>query len=335
MDKPNSYRTIHILGAILFMSIPWLIPASSPVMQWREFFMFLFTLIFFYLHSYQLVTRYYFQQKITDYIGVLLLSFLIIAFFPGILIVLIRFNTGLDKTDPDGLYSIKMLLFTDIKLAIFLFLAAIFASVAYRINDHLSKLHQEKVNAELSYLKAQINPHFLFNILNSIYSLAIVKSNLTATAIVKLSGMMRYVISETAEKFVPLEKEMSYINSYIDLQTIRLGETAIVNYAFNGETKNKVIAPMLLIPFIENAFKHGVNPEETSQIDIQLSVSDTHLYLHVFNLKVPHRISKADYSGLGLENGKHQLAYLYPGKHQLKIDDNNFSFTVNLNIELI
>ncbi len=146
---------------------------------------------------------------------------------------------------------------------------------------------------------------------------------------------MRYVISETSKKFVSLEKEMNYIDSYIDLQKIRLGETAIVNYSFNGDVQNKLIAPLMLIPFIENAFKHGVNPEEPSQIDIQLSVSETNLYLHVFNLKVPHRINKADHSGFGLENAKNQLLYLYPGKHQLKIDDSNFSFTVNLNINIL
>ncbi len=268
------------------------------------------------------------------YVLLLLLAFIVITFLPLFILSKQQSSDILEWKHTHKLGGILAPFYSDIKRNIFLFATAVFASIAFRINDHLKQLNKEKINAELSYLKAQINPHFLFNTLNSIYSLAIIKSDLTATSIVRLSGMMRYVLSETAEKFVSLEKEMNYIDSYIDLQKMRLGETALVNYSFNGNVKEKIIAPLVLIPFIENAFKHGVNPEEPSQIDIQISVSETNLYLHVFNLKVPHRMDRGAHSGLGLENGKHQLQYLYPNKHQLKIDNNNFSFTVNLNLSI-
>jgi LytS/YehU family sensor histidine kinase len=217
---------------------------------------------------------------------------------------------------------------------LFIYTSIVFATLTILINGRLKTYHQDKLNAELAYLKAQINPHFLFNTLNSIYSLAIEKSNHTPTAIVKLSSMMRYVISEAAGRFVPLEKEMIYINSYIELQKLRLDNTAIVNYSFTGNTENKEIAPLVVLPFIENAFKHGVNPEATSQIDIQFSVSEENLYMHVFNLKVPHINNPEHRTGFGLENSKKQLKLIYPNKHTLTIEDKEHSFSVTLKITL-
>ena len=324
----------HITGVLVFLSIPFVFPTHSFIFLLKEEISYAFVLIFFYINYYYLVPTYYFKQSYAVYGSILLLCFLAITVLP--LAILFK-QMSPEVMEWKRTHSGDNLIspyYSDLKRNLFLFATAFFASIAFRINDHLKKLNEEKINAELSYLKAQINPHFLFNTLNSIYSLAIVKSDLTSSAIVKLSGMMRYVLSETSEKFVSLDKEMNYIDNYIELQKMRLGETAFINYAFNGDVTNKKIAPLVLIPFIENAFKHGVNPEATSQIDIQISVSETNVYLHVFNLKVPHRFNKADFSGLGLENGKHQLAYLYPGKHQLKIDNNNFSFTVNLNIDI-
>ena len=128
-----------------------------------------------------------------------------------------------------------------------------------KINSRLKLAEKEKVNAELSYLKAQINPHFLFNTLNSIYSLAIEKSDYTATAVVKLSSMMRYVITDASHKFVPLEKEINYISNYIELQKLRIDSSIKLMYTVTGDISDKKIAPLVLISFIENAFKYGVN----------------------------------------------------------------------------
>ncbi|HMN32756.1 MAG TPA: sensor histidine kinase [Chitinophagaceae bacterium] len=228
-----------------------------------------------------------------------------------------------------------IIILVQIKHHLLLYFGIVFASLSITINDKLKKSHREKLINELSYLKAQINPHFLFNTLNSIYSLAIEKSEHTPAAIVTLSSMMRYAISDTTAKFVPLEKEINYINDYIKLQKIRLGDTVILNCSIDGDLEGKQIAPLLLIPFIENAFKHGVNPEESSQIDIQISVSDYYLYLQVFNLKVPHKVQTQLKSGFGLENGRKQLKLLYPNKHSFKIENKNLSFTVTIKIQLI
>jgi LytS/YehU family sensor histidine kinase len=226
------------------------------------------------------------------------------------------------------------ILWVEMRQNIFLFVAILFASLAYRINDQWKQVKKEKLQAELSYLKAQINPHFLFNTLNSIYSLALLKSNKTPEAIVKLSSMMRYVMHEATEKYVSLESELNYIQSYIDLQKIRLDETVSVVYDTEIEVDEKKIAPLILIPFIENAFKHGVNPEVNSSIIITLKTKEDTLTLYVYNLKVPHSEYLETKSGYGLANAKQQLNLLYPDKHSLYLQNEADYFSVSLTLDL-
>jgi sensor histidine kinase YesM len=216
----------------------------------------------------------------------------------------------------------------------FEFLAVLSLTLMLKINSRLKLAEKQKVNAELSYLKAQINPHFLFNTLNSIYSLAIEKSDYTATAVLKLSGMMRYVITDVNNKFVPLEKEINYLSDYIELQKIRLDNTIKVDYFVMGDTADKEIAPLVLISFIENAFKYGVNAEENSEIKIQITITKAYLHLSIFNNKVHIHPINTTKSGLGIENTKQRLQLLYPGNHKLIIKDNKDDFSVLLSLYL-
>lgn len=211
---------------------------------------------------------------------------------------------------------------------------AIAFSFLLRIHFRWKKAEQEKTDTELSYLKAQINPHFLFNTLNSIYSLAITKSNNTPDAIVKLSGLMRYVITDASHDFVPLEKEINYITDYIELQKIRLDDTVAVKYEIKGNVKGKQIAPLILIAFIENAFKHGVNPEEESAIDISVTIEGDSLLLAVRNNKVTHLQDGEVVNGMGIENATSRLQLLYPAKHTLEIQNQSTFFKVELTIDL-
>jgi len=217
---------------------------------------------------------------------------------------------------------------------IFLFLVVVFFSLILRIGARWKQTEKEKLNTELSYLKAQINPHFLFNTLNSIYSLAIEKSDYTASAIVQLSGMMRYVLSESHNDFVPLEKEIIYLNNYIELQRIRFGNSIKLVFAVNGSAAFKKIAPLVLIPFVENAFKYGVNAEEDSDINIQVDIGEENLHLQVFNKKVRVLQATDDKSGLGIENTKKRLQLLYPDYHRLLIHDNENDYFISLTLQL-
>src|SRR5437773_3176321 len=126
----------------------------------------------------------------------------------------------------------------------------------------VSRAEADKVKAELAFLKAQINPHFLFNTLNNIYSLAITKNENTSFAVMKLSNIMRYVTDDATNDFVPLQMEIDCINDYIELQRLRLSKKAEINFAVSGNTEDKQIAPLILMTFVENVFKYGISTHE-------------------------------------------------------------------------
>ncbi|RZM01083.1 MAG: histidine kinase, partial [Pedobacter sp.] len=189
----------------------------------------------------------------------------------------------------------------------------------------------EKANAELSFLKAQINPHFLFNTLNNIYTLAITSSEHTADSIMKLSNIMRYVTDEVEEDFVELQNEVGCISNYIDLQRLRLGSKTSVSFTVQGDLSGKKIAPLLLMTFVENVFKYGISKQHQSDIDINLLVKpDTITFLCVN--PIFERNEKLERTGIGLNNTRQRLKHLYPGKHILNIKDENNQFMVVLTL---
>lgn len=187
----------------------------------------------------------------------------------------------------------------------------------------------DRANAELSFLKAQINPHFLFNTLNNIYSLAVTKNESTADAVMKLSNIMRYVTGETNETMVPLEDEAACIQDYISLQKLRLGESFPVEFSIEGSTAGKTVPPLCLMTFVENAFKHGVSIHESNSIVFKLIIQDRHIHFFAQN-KLFSTPRNTERTGIGLENAKKRLLALYPGKHVLGIEEKNGFYTVNL-----
>ncbi|APY11677.1 hypothetical protein BWZ22_10695 [Seonamhaeicola sp. S2-3] len=193
-------------------------------------------------------------------------------------------------------------------------------------------IESEKVNSELSFLKAQLNPHFLFNSLNSIYSLAHKQSKDTTNAIVILSDLMRYMIYEANKELVPLEKEIEYIKNYISLQLLRLKDSSNVKVNIHGNL-NYGIEPLLLISFIENAFKYGTDFKGKTNIIIKIHVEDELLKLYVYN-SVSHQQPKNENSGIGLENIKNRLKLLYPNQHTINIKNEKNSYEVNLMLKL-
>jgi LytS/YehU family sensor histidine kinase len=213
---------------------------------------------------------------------------------------------------------------------------SILASISLTINNHLRQLEKEKLVAQISSLKLQINPHFLFNTLNNIYATAIDTSPRTADMVDKLSEMMRYTMKENQNDFVPLEGEINYLNNYIELQKLRLESKIIFEYTVDGDFTELLIAPMLLIPFVENAFKHGLNSEQDSNIKINIKVNESELDFLVANNKVNIQSNiKENSSGLGIENTKHRLSLIYPSKHLLTIKETENDFTVSLHINLL
>lgn len=206
-------------------------------------------------------------------------------------------------------------------------------SILIQATNRLRRVENDQLQAELQQLKAQIQPHFLFNTLNSIYALAIRNDERTADTIVKLSDFLRYIIRDAHRDKVPLAAELNYIANYIELQKARLREAVHIDYQLDGEPDGLLIAPLLLPSFIENAFKYGVNPEEDSPIRIHLNIRDNALRLVVTNNKV--QVSQLEEStGIGLRNTQERLRLTYPGAHELTIDDTATEFRVNLFLEL-
>jgi LytS/YehU family sensor histidine kinase len=197
-----------------------------------------------------------------------------------------------------------------------------------------AEIERERISNELLFLKQQVNPHFLFNALNSVYSLTLSTSRSASNAILKLSSILRYMLYETENKMVDLRDEIAIISDYIDLQKLRLPENVKLNYVVKGEVENLKIAPLLLIPLIENAFKYGADNIGNSFIDIMLTVSGGKLELLVRNQVVGRTIRMEKDSGIGIKNIKRQLDLLYPGNYFFNIDQNEGIFTVLLQIVL-
>jgi two-component system LytT family sensor kinase len=222
-------------------------------------------------------------------------------------------------------------------------MVAILCSICYRvILDNRVRMQMLKeretahLKSELTFLRSQISPHFMFNILNNLVALASKKSDDLEPAIVNLSQLMRYMLYESDDHRVSLGKEIEYLKSYINLQMLRFGTTMKVNIDVKGNPDLYTIEPMLLIPFVENAFKHGTGMVDNPVIDISIAIDDATNLMRfiVVNGIGDNDLSKDGSSGIGIANVKRRLAILHPGKHELNIVNNDNSFTVDLSIYL-
>lgn len=219
-----------------------------------------------------------------------------------------------------------------------LLLALAFAS-AMKIARDSFVLRQQEKEAELKLLKAQLNPHFLFNTLNNLYGLSVVKSDKLPNLMLKLSDLLRYSLYETKETYVPLEKELSYLKNYMDLEKIRLEDKTEIVFENRVSDSTIKIAPMLLIVFVENAFKHLDIDHERSQVYVAVSAKDGQLIFkshNTFNTNAKqndHSLEKGR-SGIGLQNVKKRLALMYPNKHQLSILETGGRYEVELILDL-
>lgn len=203
---------------------------------------------------------------------------------------------------------------------------------AFKREQENEVLRQEVTRAELAFLKSQINPHFLYNSLNYIYSLAIPVSEKLSTAVLHLSDLMRYTLKESPDGKVKLEQEVTYIENYIELFKMRFAPEFYVNFKAEGVDADQTVASLILIPFVENAFKHGVVNDAGRPVRIRLSVLGNRLTFTVSN--TINRSQKDHSSGVGLTNIKRRLELLYPGQHELLISENGQTYKTTLNIIL-
>lgn len=347
MKNKTTQAAIHIGGCVLFLALPFLFSPDRS----RGFFSvirnpgyfsdlirYIFLILFFYFNYYFLVPRFYFPEKYAKYFLIVIICFLVISAIPQFFFRL----PGEIRHPPEFFPGQKPAPHREIpgggwgmlRQNIFLFLAIFFFSLLLRISNKWRAVEKEKTYSELSYLKAQINPHFLFNTLNSIYALAIEKSDDTAAAIVKLSAMMRYVLADAGNNYVPLEKEINYIKDYVELQELRFGKAVPLELMVTGSPAGLKVAPLLLITFVENAFKYGLNAEEDAFICITIDIEGSTLKMQVYNRIVKVQQGMADGHGVGITNTKNRLDLLYASRHELHIKNTGKDFTVLLTLDL-
>ena len=338
----NRNVLLHALGSIAFLSIPYISFTylemdkgilSVPHYQ-RNQISYVLLWLFFYMNYFYFIPKFYFTKKYVWLLGGILASFFIIKYLPRFFVDLEYCNShNIDGTikcaERKALHLNKDFRF----LTLFLFILIL--SFVLRVSNQLAKIKSEKLKAEVSYLKAQINPHFLFNTLNSIYALTLEKSDEAPEAVLKLSSMMRYVVTESMVDFVGLDKELTYIKDYIALQQLRLDENTKVVFEIKGSGLGKQIAPLILISFIENAYKYGVNPDQQSTINIHIDINDKELYLQVGNQIVVDVLPEDLKTEKGISNTLKRLNYMYPNQHELKITNDLKQYHVSLKLNHI
>lgn len=336
-----------MLTTVLLLLSPLSWRVDIPVEFWmRQVFMALLLICIFYINMLWFVPKVLLQGKLPVYLLTIVLAGVL---FVGLLIYtesFLHLPELMHQTfKPDEPYVPKSRRISGDVFNIMLYFLVIgistsVASVQKWQKDELLRreLDQQRINTELSYLKAQINPHFFFNTLNNIYALTNLDVKKAQEALLKLSRMMRYVLYENQKNETILSREVSFINDYIELMKMRLTEKVTLHISIDEPKDDLVIAPMLLLPFLENSFKHGVSSQQQSEILIKLEIMGSTVFFETRNHIFPaHSESpEAKENGIGLVNTQRRLSLLYPDKHRLKFgkDEAKQEYYVNLTINL-
>jgi sensor histidine kinase YesM len=338
-------KGMHIAQHILFVLLSFFIllnifRTSSPPASVDYVYtsLFLATLLpAIYLHLYWLLPGLNRKNSLLYYVIPLLL---VTAFFIWINIQL--FDHWSAKLFP-GFFFISYYKWWEITLFFFVFISVTTLLklskswfVVSRLQRQLLETDKQRVQAELKALKAQINPHFFFNTLNSIYSMSLDKDERLPGTVLQLSELMRYFLYESREDLVPLSKEIHVLNDYIALQKIRSDEKLEIKAEMGEDPGRQKIAPLLLIAFVENAFKHGAKGSTGNAfINIKLTTAQNTINFRVENNKgVVDNTGKDDHGGLGLDNVKRRLELIYPQRHKLLIENSGKIFLVQLQLQL-
>jgi Histidine kinase len=351
MSKQTQSYLLYILGSLLYISVPFLVSPDINGKQSllkidpfkREFLQHVLLLGFFYLNFLYLIPKFYFTRRFGIFFLFVALCLVVAIVLPNLFFQdgMPRMGAGLGMNMPlppnmYGPMKPRHFLFPPRYFGSMLhFFLIFFLSFLLRLNRRLDDIQREKLKTEVSYLKAQINPHFLFNTLNSLYALTLEKSDAAPEAVLKLSSMMRYVVTESGRDSVPLESEINYLKNYVSLQRLRMDADTRFTFTIKGNLSDKQISPMLLIPFIENAFKYGISPDEEAVINIDITVEENVLQINVRNKKVKIALQPDKESGFGLENTRQRLEYLYANRYELTLNDKEGYYNVQLKIQLV
>ena len=338
---------IHILvwGFLIFVLFMYPIFSGAsirlPNAFWVKQGIHILLLIFtYYINAYYLVNRLLLKNKTVLFIGILISWCFASSLFLDLLDQLLNLFIVHERA-----FGHKMLAFLHVDffgLMTMFFISGISTGISLVLHWHReAKVRQYfenlRVTNELSFLKAQINPHFFFNTLNTIYALTYVNVETSRESLYKLSHMMRYLLYETQQDTVMLSKEVEFIKDYIGIMKLRLRDNSLVIFDLPDELQEMPIAPMLLLPFVENAFKHGVDDTADSTIFVIIKQGNTGITLTVTNsIFAPSAYARPETGekGIGLANTRRRLDLLYPGRYALDISVDNLLSKYELNLQL-
>ena len=294
---------------------------------------FIFTFSVAYINYFLFLPRFLAHKQIGKYLFEFVIPFAVLV----ALRVYIQRILSVDSPRAEYYYSHMYV----IQVAVNMLFITIFVSMMrfavdwFELEARKKEMENEKLIAELNFLKAQINPHFLFNTLNNLYYLAYSQSANTTEVIAKLSQMMRYMIYDSNHPKVLLSKEIDYMQSYISLERLRLNNQIPIHFDIHGNTENVWITPLIFITFLENAFKHGViNNNPNAWVKIFIRLKDKECVYTVENSKPPVKAEPTEKSGIGLKNVQRRLELSYPGQYTLLIEDKPHVYFVQLNLQL-
>lgn len=283
--------------------------------------------------NYQLLTRFFYKKRYTVFMLLSLLLMMLAVLVEEFVFEQIFFP-GTNRSNNFAGFLPNVL---EIGPTIVFFVGFKLAWDNLKKQSALEQVEKEKTESQLQFLKSQLNPHFLFNNLNNLYSYAQEKSPKTPEIILQLSAIMRYMLYESKENLVPLEKELKYLEDFIRLQELQMEDRGNVEYEVKGNTHAKRIAPMILIAFVENSFKHSLSSQaEDIWIRIQAEVRGQELWFKCANTFAETTNASGEYlnKGIGLSNVQKRLELQYPGKHQLDIRIEDNIYLVDLRLDL-
>lgn len=327
--------SVHFLGLVIILSFtfpPFTWPVSLPIQFWiKQGINFIFWTGSFYLNLYVLVPKVLYKSKGFLFGILIFLCIIVIALLNWEISTAMNISVLMEKVSfvQNGRTNHKgsmMADFSNTLNTVFVFGISTIIAVTWKINSDkigAQDSEREKVTNELAFLKAQINPHFFFNILHTIYALTETNIKSAKDSIYTLSHMMRHVLYDTKNDFTTLEKEIEFVEDYIQLMQLRLTDQVQVIFDHPKTLKNVEVAPMLFLPFIENAYKHGISNIYPSYIFIGITQSANTMQLEVRNsIFNAHAENLEESNGIGLVNTKRRLDLIYPGRYELKVDKN-------------
>jgi sensor histidine kinase YesM len=331
--------TFHTLAWVVLFFLPLLFPdhrehknpeKDHTLLDPTHIWMTILPMALFYINAYVFIPRTLNKKRTGQYLLLLLLSF----------IIFMLISCWVFRPDKST-WNIEINRYSLLAIIPWIFFWAMstafrFASDKVTTDRLLKEKENENLKTELLFLRSQVSPHFLFNVLNNMVALARLRSDRLEPSLIKLSEFMRYMLYESDEDKVLLEKEIEYVNSYIDLQKLRFGQDFPITVELDDfQYDAHLIEPMLLIPFIENAFKHGAGLLHQPELIVTLHIKDDTLNFSVKNRYNPESVEIKDKtSGIGLVNVRRRLNLLYRNRHHLDITQDNGWFIVTLQLKL-